>query len=106
MSGRKKLERGQLLGAEWVPRKEGTPAGDVSPQVSGLDASPVYFTSSLSVPKRKRAAWLPSPVQLRPGAWGMSHHCNEWGTGWWDVPPQASLSLLGFAHSRLKGKRG
>lgn len=77
-------------GGEWALCKfgiisEGTPAADVNPQGLCLDGFPVYFASSFSdqqtAPKRMRAAWLPSPAQLRPE---VIHH-NELGTERWYV---------------------
>lgn len=75
------------VGTDWVLCKEWIPAGDVSPQVSGLDASPVYFTSSFSgqqqSPRGRGQLGFPPlcSSDLTLGAC----HTTEVGTGWWYV---------------------
>jgi hypothetical protein len=52
------------VGAEWVLCKEGTPAGDASPQVSGLDAFPVFYQfifRSTDSPQEEESSLAPFP---------------------------------------------
>lgn len=88
MLGRTTLERGHLLGQSGSYVRKGHLLEMPVPRCPAWMRFQC-FTSSFSdqqtVPKRKRAAWLLSPLQPRPDTWGMSHQCHttimSWGQG-------------------------